>query len=103
MTARRVKARWSNTVLVCRKCSKKVKGGFGPDGDKPLSKALRKHLQLGKGRKASAGIIEVGCLDVCPKGAVTVVDARHPDMWLLVRPRANLDALAHELGLKEPH
>jgi predicted metal-binding protein len=103
MTARRVKARWSNTVLVCRKCSKKVKGGFGPDGDKALSKALRKHLQLGKGRKAGAGIIEIGCLDVCPKGAITVVDARHPDLWLLVRPGANLDALAHELGLKEPH
>jgi len=104
MTARRVKAGWSNAVLVCRKCSKKLKGGgFGPDGDKPLAKALRKHLQLGKGRKSGAGILEVGCLDVCPKRAVTVIDARHPDQWLIVRPAANLDVLAHELGLKGAH
>ncbi|MBN8829569.1 MAG: (2Fe-2S) ferredoxin domain-containing protein [Sphingomonadales bacterium] len=101
MTTRRAKARWSNAVLVCRKCSKKLKqGGFGPDGDRPLAKALRKHLQTGKGPKSPAGIVEVGCLDLCPKRAVTVVDGRHPDQWLVVRPGANLDALAHELGLK---
>lgn len=101
MTQRRVKARWANTVLVCKKCSKKLKrGGFGRDGDRTLAKALRRHLQLGKGPKSAAGIVEVSCLDVCPKRAVTVVDARHPDQWLIVRPGANLDMLAHELGLK---
>jgi len=101
MSARHVRTRWSNAVLVCRKCSKKVNGGFGPDGDRSLAKALRKHLRLGKGRKAGAGILEVGCLDICPKRAVTVVDTRRPDQWLLVRPGANLDMLAHDLGLKE--
>ncbi len=100
MTTRTVRSRWSGTVLVCRKCSKKLGGGFGPEGKRPLAKALRKHLALGKGPKARAGIVEVSCLDVCPKRAVTVVDARHPDQWLIVRPGANLDALAHELGLK---
>lgn len=101
MSARRVASRWTNAVLVCRKCSKKLKhGGFGPDGDKPLAKALRRHLHLRKDRKAHAGIIEVGCLDICPKRAVTVIDTRHPDQWLIVRPGASLDALAHELGLK---
>ncbi|MBN8820182.1 MAG: (2Fe-2S) ferredoxin domain-containing protein [Sphingomonas sp.] len=100
MNTRRAKSRWTNTILVCRKCSKKLKGGFGPDGKKPLAKALRKHLQTGKGRMADAGILEVGCLDLCPKRAVTVVDARHPDQWLVVRPGANLDGLAHELDLK---
>lgn len=100
MNTRRAKSRWTNTILVCRKCSKKLKGGFGPDGKKPLAKALRKHLQTGKGRTADAGILEVGCLDLCPKRAVTVVDARHPDQWLVVRPGANLDGLAHELDLK---
>lgn len=101
MTQKKVRSRWQGAVLVCRKCSKKIsKGGFGPDGDKPLAKALRKHLHLGKGPKSAAGIIEVGCLDVCPKHAITVVDTRHPDQWLIVRPGANLDGLAHELGLK---
>jgi len=100
MNARHVASRWTNAVLVCRKCSKKLKGGgFGPDGDKPLAKALRKHLHLGKGRKSHAGIIEVGCLDICPKHAVTVIDTRRPDRWLIVKPHADLDALARDLGL----
>ena len=100
MTTRRAKARWSNAVIICRKCSKKVKGGFGPEGKQTLAKALRKHLQLGKGPKSGAGIMEIGCVDLCPKGAVTVIDGRTPDQWLVVRPGANLDGLAHELGLK---
>lgn len=100
MTVRPVASRWSHAVLVCRKCSKKLKGGgFGPAGDRPLARALRKQLHLGKGRKARAGIVEVGCLDVCPKRAVTVIDTRHPDRWLIVPPGADLDALAHDLGL----
>lgn len=101
MTVHRVRTRWRNAVLVCRKCSKKLKkSGFGPDGDKPLAKALRRHLDMRKGPGAAAGIVEVGCLDLCPKGAVTVVDTRRPDQWLVVPPGADLDALAQDLGLE---
>ena len=96
----RVPSNWGQTILVCAKCSKKLKGGFGARERTPLAKALRKHLQTGKGRMADAGILEVGCLGLCPKRGVTVVDARHPDQWLVVRPGANLDGLAHELDLK---
>ena len=49
-----VRARWSRAVLVCGKCSRKLDGGFGPDGDQPLTKALRKRLGLKKGPKARA-------------------------------------------------
>ena len=49
-----VRSNWQNAVLVCRKCSKKLDGGFGPDGDERLAKALRKRLSLKKGRKAAA-------------------------------------------------
>lgn len=94
-----VRANWRNAVLVCRKCSRKLDGGFGPDGDARLAKALRKHLRLKKGRKAAAGIVEVDCLGVCPKGAVTVVNAARSHDWLLVRPGADLDSLADELGI----
>ena len=86
-------------MLVCRKCSKKLDGGFGPRGDERLVKALRKHLSLKKGRKAAAGIVEVNCLGVCPKGAVTVVNGADSRDWLLVRPDADLDELAGMLGL----
>ena len=94
-----VRSNWSNAVLVCSKCSKRVKGGFGPKGKAPLAKALRKHLHLKKGRKAAAGIVEVKCLGVCPRGAVTLVDSAKPHQWLLVEPGADLDELAAEIGL----
>ncbi len=94
-----VRSNWKTAVLVCRKCSKKVDGGFGPKGNQPLAKALKKHLSLKKGRKGDAGILEVSCLGICPKGAVTVVNGASSRDWLLVRPGADLDALSVELGL----
>ncbi|WP_327752595.1 (2Fe-2S) ferredoxin domain-containing protein [Sphingobium sp. SJ10-10] len=97
-----VRSNWDHAVLVCRKCSKKLDGGFGLDGDERLAKALRRHLSLKKGRKAAAGIVEVNCLGVCPKGAVTVVNGASARQWLLVQPDADLDELAATLGLL-PH
>lgn len=95
----RVCSNWRNAVLVCRKCEKKLDGGFGHNGKERLAKALKRHLSLGKGRKSSAGIVEVSCLGICPKGAVTVVNGSASREWLLVRPGADLDALAGELGI----
>lgn len=97
-----VRSNWRNAVLVCRKCEKKLDGGFGPDGDERLAKALLRHLSLKKGRKAAAGIVEVNCLGVCPKGAVTLVNGAASCDWLLVRPGADLDELAQTLGLAPP-
>ncbi|MGK2909240.1 MAG: (2Fe-2S) ferredoxin domain-containing protein [Sphingobium sp.] len=94
-----VRSNWKTAVLVCRKCSKKVDGGFGPKGNLPLGKALKKHLALKKGRKGDAGILDVSCLGICPKGAVTVVNGAASRDWLLVRPGADLNQLAIELGL----
>jgi len=96
-----VRSNWSNTVLVCAKCSKRLGGGFGPRGRTPLAKALRKHLGLKKGRKAASGIVEVKCLGVCPRGAVTVVNGAASREWLLVPEGADLDAVAGELGLDQ--
>jgi predicted metal-binding protein len=94
-----IRSNWSNAVLVCTKCSKKLGGGFGPKGRTPLAKALRKYLGLKKGRKSAAGIVEVKCLGVCPRGAVTVVNGAASREWLLVPEGADLDAVARELGL----
>jgi predicted metal-binding protein len=96
---RTVRANWSGAVLVCRKCSKKIDGGFGPKGRTPLAKALRKQLGLKRGRKAAVGIVEVKCLGVCPRNAVTVVDAVMPDRWRIVPAGADLDRVAEQLGL----
>ncbi len=84
-------------MLVCAKCSKKADGGFGKKGRTPLVKALRK--VFGKGRKASIGVMPVKCLGICPKDAVTVVDSRRPQEWMVVRagtPVAQIAALISE-------
>ena len=92
-----VKASWSHAVLVCRKCSKKLGGGFGKKGKERLAKVLRKRLGAKKGRKGHIGVVEVPCLDVCPKKAVMLIDARQPGVWHVVRPDADIDVLARTL------
>lgn len=87
-----IRAKWSHAVLVCAKCSKKLakKGhGFGRD-EKRLAAALKRELGAGKGRKAEVGIIEVPCLDICPKGGVVVIDSRRPEEWRIVTADADL-------------
>lgn len=43
-------ARWRASILVCAKCEKKLdKKGFGPKGNKRLSKLLRKRFGGGWG------------------------------------------------------
>lgn len=97
---RAVPARWETALLVCGKCSRKLGGGFGPKGRTPLAKALGKIAKAGgKGRKARFGVVETGCLKVCPKRAVVLVDTRAPDRWLLVPPGRDEGALLAELGL----
>ena len=99
---KRVKADWSEVVLVCRKCSKKLDGGFGEDGDQKLAKALRKAIGAkGKGRKANAAVIEVDCLDVCPKGAVVAVRASAPKDWAVVPRGASIQSVVQRLGLTQ--
>lgn len=94
-----VRSNWANTVLVCGKCSKKLDGGFGPRHKQSLGKALRKHLHLKKGRKAAAGVLDVKCLGVCPRNAVTVVNGAVSREWLIVPAGADLDDVARATGL----
>jgi predicted metal-binding protein len=98
-----LRSNWSNAVLVCAKCSKRVGGGFGGKGKAPLAKALRRHLKLKKGRKGAAGVVEVKCLGVCPRGAVVVLNGADSRMWHLVQPGTDLDAVAAAVGLAEDH
>ena len=94
-----VRAHWSRTLLVCRKCSRRLGGGFGERGEERLAKLLRKRFGGGKGRKADIGIVEVDCLKVCPKGAALVIDAASPGEWLLIEAGTPLDEVAARLEL----
>ena len=100
MAIKTSRTQWRDVVLVCKKCSKKLKGGgFGPDGDKTLKKALRKYLKAGKGRKAELAVIETACFDVCPKNAVIAVNAAQPKQLLIVPVGADLLEVKARLGL----
>jgi len=97
------KTKWRDVVLVCKKCQKKLDGGFGPEGDKSLKKALRKYLRPGdrKGRKAELAVIETACFDICPKGAVIAVNAANPKALLIVPVGADLFEVKARLGLED--
>jgi predicted metal-binding protein len=100
---KRIKADWSEVVLVCRKCSRKLDGGFGKKGDQSLAKALRKTLGAkDKGRKADLAVIEVDCLDICPKDAVVALRAGAPGEWVVVPKGTALPEVAARLGLAKP-
>ena len=99
----RLPSRWQKVVLVCAKCEKKLgNAGFGSDGRKSLSKALRRRAGGGKGRKAALGVISTRCLKVCPKGAVTMVDGTRPRDWLIVSAGTPLAEVEAWLGLIIP-
>ena len=65
-------APWDGVALVCKMCSRKLGGGFGRKGRQSLSKTLRTTLKE-EGRRRALWVIEVGCLNLCPKHAVTVI------------------------------
>ncbi len=92
-------ARSTALVAICRKCGKKLGGGFGKDGDVSLARALRRDFDLGKGKRASVRLVETGCLDICPKGAVVVVSGDRPGETLLIPRGTSTDAVAARLGL----
>jgi predicted metal-binding protein len=102
MAIQTAKTQWRDVVLVCRKCSKRLKDrGFGPDGDRTLKKALRKYLKAGKGRKAELVVKETSCFDVCPKNAVIAVNAANPKALLIVPAGADLFEVKARLGLDD--
>ena len=86
-------------LLVCRKCSDKVGGGFGKKGDKRLAKKLRDLGDGRKGRKSDLLVVETDCLKLCPRDAVVVVNAARPGEWLLVPPRTDVGSVATAMGV----
>ena len=74
---------WREIVLVCRKCTRRLDGGFGKKRREPLRSKLKAALRAA-GRRREVRVIEIGCLGLCPKGAVTVAIASRPGELLAV-------------------
>jgi predicted metal-binding protein len=84
-------------ILICKKCSKKLSGGFGERQDEPLRKALRGALREA-GKRGRVGMIEVSCFGVCPKKAVTVAFGSAPGELLVVPAGFDLGVLVVRVG-----
>jgi hypothetical protein len=68
---------WKTVLLTCGKCARKIDGGYGPKGKDSLRKALRIGLKDAcHGRDIR--VIEMRCMGICPKKAVTVMNASRP-------------------------
>jgi len=72
-----VQAPWRNVAMVCGKCSRKLHGGFGKKRKQDLAHVLRGALK-DAGRRRELRVVEVGCLGLCPKHAVTAVTTAQP-------------------------
>ncbi len=70
---------WRTVLIVCRKCGKKLDGGFGRKGKESL-KAVLRHGLRDAGHKRDVRICEAACLGVCPKGGLTALNATQPGM-----------------------
>ena len=74
---------WKNVVLLCGKCSKKLDGGFGPKRKQTLRSVLREALKA-TNRRREIRILETRCMGLCPKKAITALNATHPGNLLTI-------------------
>ncbi len=74
---------WKTVILLCGKCARKMDGGFGPKGKETLRTALREAFTE-KGHRRDVRIVETRCMGVCPKKAVTAINASRPNRMLTI-------------------
>jgi hypothetical protein len=79
-----------------------MKGGYGRKGKEALRTALRAEL-VAKGCKRGIRIIETHCIGVCPKKAVTALNASRPGkIQIIPKGTAADEALAQLVGVSQP-
>ena len=89
---------WREVVLVCKKCSRKLDGGFGDGGGEKLRSSLKSALRA-RGRRREVRVAEIGCLGLCPKKAVSVLRGGQPGNIYAVPVGAAMDEVIERLGL----
>lgn len=87
---------WKTVLLVCRKCGKKLHGGFGPKHRETLRAELRQALR-DSGRRRDVKIIETRCLGLCPTHGVTALNASCPGTLHVIPAGASPDAALRTL------
>ena len=78
-------------LLACRKCQKKLKGEPGVRALVKLKRTIQRRSQdhLGTGLH----VIQVPCMDLCPKGGVTVCWPATPARLAVLRQERDIEKL----------
>jgi predicted metal-binding protein len=84
-------------LLICGKCTRKLKGGFGKKGKMSLRSVVKDRLKA-IGRRGAVRVVETECLGLCPKRAVTVALGTRPWELLTVPAGGDGAALVARLG-----
>lgn len=87
---------WKTVILLCGKCARKLDGGFGPKGKDTLRGTLRSALKE-HGCRRQVRIIESRCIGICPKKAVTALNASRPGTVLTVPTGTPADVVLEQL------
>jgi len=91
-------APWRELILVCRKCSAKRSGGFGPHGELTLREVLKAHIRA-HGLKGVVRAVETDCLDLCPEQGVSTMRISNPAEILVVPTGTSVETVLDRLGL----
>jgi hypothetical protein len=79
-------------ILACRKCQKKLKGDSSLQELSKLKKMIRRFNK--EAPEAVLHLINVPCMDLCPKDAVTIcLPAKHPQSLSILRSKDDVDLL----------
>ena len=87
---------WKTVILLCGKCTRKMDGGYGSKGKDTLRTVLRDTLRV-KGRRRDVRIIETRCMGICPKKAVTALNASRPGRILTIPKGTATDEVMAQL------
>ena len=91
-----IQTSWQDVLLLCRKCGRKLDGGFGEGGAETLKRVLREGLRQ-RGRRRDVRVMEVGCFGVCPKEAVMVTRGARPGTLVVVPREARMEVVLDQL------
>lgn len=93
------RAPFREALLVCGKCARKLDGGFGGKGRKPLRSELKRAWKAA-GRPGKLRVVETRCLGLCPKRrqvVATGVALAAGRLWVVEPGEAAADVLARVL------
>jgi len=79
-------------LLACRKCQKKLRGEPGMRPLARLKKTIKRHNK--QNPLVALHLISVPCMNLCPKGAVTIcLPASQPATLSIIRTEGDIDEL----------